>query len=341
MDRRVAGPRTAARVEETLQPTLGGEVRADIAAAHLIAGDAQLAAGAKEKARSHWRAAWIEPPLSPAADTARDRERQLGPGGHIAQILLVRRAEMLLDAHRNREALDQLARIMVPSLCLGGCPGDRSAGGFLKAALGALGASPEQHQPTPEDVDLTPAEPGDPLACRVKLDEGRAFRKEREYSRARAALATVVLRCAEPDVRSRALYLLAQLETISGKPTAGPLWEALARKYPKSNLADDAIFNQALAARRAADPEKERALLKELVDLHPESDMRSDALFRLFWSQWIDGKPRQGLVWLDQLAADPESDGYEEERARYWRARSLLEAQPSDTELSRAAAREV
>src|SRR5438445_4882012 len=185
MDRRVAGPRTAARVEEILQPILGGQVRADIAAAHLIAGDAQLAAGAKEKARSHWRAAWIEHPLSPAADTARDRERQLGPGGHIAQILLVRRAEMLLDAHRNREALDQLARIMVPSLCLGGCPGDRSAGGFLKAALGALGAYPEQHQPTPEDVDLTPEEPGDPLACRVKLDEGRRFARSANI-RARA-----------------------------------------------------------------------------------------------------------------------------------------------------------
>src|SRR3989449_1566576 len=87
----ISGPRTAARVEEILQPIVGGQVRADIAAAHLIAGDAQLAAGAKEKARSHWRAAWIEHPLSPAADTARDRERQLGPGGHIAQILLVRR----------------------------------------------------------------------------------------------------------------------------------------------------------------------------------------------------------------------------------------------------------
>src|SRR5437660_771824 len=195
-------------------------------------------------------------------------------------------AEMLLDAHRNREALDQLARIMVPSLCLGGCPGDRSAGGFLKAALGALGAYPEQHQPTPEDVDLTPVEPGDPLACRVKLDEGRAFRKEREYSRARAALAQVVLRCAEPDVRSRALYVLAQLETISGKATARPLGEALARKYPQSTLADDAVYNQGVAARRNGELDKERALLQDLVNRFPSSDLRSDALFRLFWSHW-------------------------------------------------------
>jgi soluble lytic murein transglycosylase len=341
MKLRSAGRRTAARVEEILQPIFQGQLRADVAAAHLLAGEAQLAARSKDKARAHWRAAWLESPNSAAAETAKELERQLGGGAPVAPLLLVRRAEMLLDAHRNREALDQLSRIPVPSICQGGCPGDRSPAGFLKAALAALGALPEQHQPTPEDVARTPVEPADALACRVKLDQGRALRKQREYTRTRATLATVVLRCAEPDVRSRALYLLAQLETISGKPTAGPLWEALARKYPKSTLADDAIFNQALAARRAADPEKERALLKELVDLHPESDMRSDALFRLFWSQWIDGRPRAGLVWLDQLAADPESDGYEEERARYWRARSLLEPQASDTELSRAAAREV
>jgi len=338
---RSAGRRTAARVEEILQPIFQGQLRADVAAAHLLAGDAQLAARSKDKARAHWRAAWLEFPNSPAAETAKDRERQLGRGSAIAPQLLVRRAEMLLDAHRNRDALDQLARIPVPSICRGGCPGDRSPAGFLKAALAALGALPEEHEPTPEDVARTPVEPADALACRIKLDQGRGLRKQREYTRARASLATVVLRCAEPDVRSRALYLLAQLETISGKPTAGPLWEALARKYPKSTLADDAIFNQALAARRAADPEKEHALLKELVDLHPESDMRSDALFRLFWSQWVDGKPRQGLIWLDQLAADPESDGYEEERARYWRARSLLEPLASESELSRAAAREV
>ena len=183
------GRRTAARVEEILQPIFAGQLRADVAAAHLIAGEAQLAAGAKDKARAHWRAAWVEHPNSPAAEPARERERQLGPGSAVSPLLLVRRAEMLLDAHRNREALDQLSRIPVPSLCVGGCPGDRSPGGLLKAALGALGAFPEQHQPTPEDVAKTPDEPADPLACRVKLGQGRALRKEREYTRARAALA--------------------------------------------------------------------------------------------------------------------------------------------------------
>src|SRR5207248_2572305 len=130
----------------------------------------------------------------------------------------------------------------------------------------------------------------------------------------------VVLRCAEPDVRARALFLLAQLETMAGKPNAGPLWEALAHKYPKSSLADDALFNQALSERRAGNPDQERALLRELADGYLDGDLRGEAIFRLFWSYWLAGEPRKGLTYLDQLAAHPDSEGVEEERARYWRA---------------------
>ena len=268
---------------------------------------------------------------------ARERESHLGPVGP-SRLAARARAEILLDAHRNREALDQLSHVRVPRSATAAALETAARRDIDKAALAALGALPEQHQPTPTDVEQTPVEPADPLACRVKLDQGRALRKERDYGRARSALAQVVLRCAEADVRSRALFVLAQIESISGKPTAGPLWEALARKYPQSPLADDALYNQAVAARRAADLEKERALLRDLRHHHSGSDLRSDALFRLFWAQWTEGKPRQGLIWLDQLAASPDSDGYEEERARYWRARALLEPQPGETDLARNAA---
>jgi soluble lytic murein transglycosylase len=342
MKLRVAGPATATQVEAVLAPILAGTVRADIATAHLLAGDAQLAAGAKEAARTHYRAAWVEHPLSGAADSARDRERQLGHGLAVPPLMLLKRAEILLDAHRNRDALDQLSRIPVPSLCAGGCPGDRTPAGFLAAAVLALAPSalPEVHQPTPEDVAKSPAQPADPLACRVKLDQGRVYRKEHDYAKARAALAPVVLRCADPDVRARALYLLAQLEAMASKPDAGPLWEALARKYPQSTLADDALFNQSIAARRAGDMNQERALLQDLVDHHPDSDLRNEAIFRLFYSRFSEGKGRLGVVYLDQLASLPDPDGADEERARYWRARVLLEPQPGETETARAAALE-
>src|SRR5205807_649041 len=138
---------------------------------------------------------------------------------------------------------------------------------------------------------------------------------------------------------ARALFLLATLEGIAGKPDAGPLWEALAHKYPQSSLADDALFNQSLAERRAGNREGERALLRDLIDNHLDSDLRTEAIFRFFWSYWTEGKGRQGLALLDQLAAHPDPDGAEQERARYWRARVLLEPQPDESDLARAAAR--
>ncbi|HKB76859.1 MAG TPA: tetratricopeptide repeat protein, partial [Myxococcales bacterium] len=338
----VAGPRLAAQVEEVLEPIFSGKVRADVASAHLLAGDAQLSAGAKDKARAHWRAAWVDHPLSPAADSARARERQLGPGEGIPPVKLVRRTEVLLDAHRNRDALDQLSRIKLPSLCHGGCPGDRTPAGLLKEALSLLapGGLPAEHQPTAEDVARAPRDPADPLACRAGLARGRALRKERDYGKARAALAPVVLRCADPDLRARALYLLAQLQTMAQDAQVASLWEALHRNFPGSTLSDDAVFAQALARRRAGDHAGERAFLHDIVEHHPDSDLRTEAEFRLFWSHFAEGHPRQGVIFLDALAAHPDADGAEEERARYWRARALLEPDNGESEAARAAARE-
>ena len=100
------------------------------------------------------------------------------------------------------------------------------------------------------------------------------------------------------------------------------------------------MFSEAAIRRRGGDFAGERELLTDIVDHHLDSDLRSEALFRLFWSHFAEGNPRKGLIHLDQLAAHPDPDGAEEERARYWRARALLEPDPSDTEAGRAAARE-
>jgi soluble lytic murein transglycosylase len=337
----VAGPRLATNVEEALEPIFSGTVRGDVASAHLLAGDAQLAAGDKEKARAHWRAAWLDHPLSPAADSARARERHLGPGEPIDPARLVGRAETLLEAHRNREALDTISRGHLPPLCGGGgCPGDRTAAALLKAALSVLapGGLPVEHQPTADDIARPPTDPADPVACRAGLVRGRAFRKEHEYGRARSALAPVVLRCADPDLRSRALYLLAQLSTMAQDAQANSLWDALHKNFPGSSLADDAVFAQAGIRRRAGDFQGDRAMLQDIVDHHPDSDLRAEALFRLFWSHFVEGHPKEGIKYLDELAAHPDAEGADEERARYWRARALLEQEPSDSDAARDAA---
>ena len=118
------------------------------------------------------------------------------------------------------------------------------------------------------------------------------------------------------------------------------LWEALHRNFPDSTLSDDAVFAQALARRRAGDFAGERALLQDILEHHPESDLRTEAEFHLFWSHFAEGHPRQGVIFLDELAAHPDADGADEERARYWRARALLEPDAAESEAARASSRE-
>jgi soluble lytic murein transglycosylase len=345
MKLRPAGPAMAGLVEETLAPILEGRVRADVAAGHLLAGEAQQAAGNKEAARAHYRSAWVDHPLSGAAASAKQREQALGQGASAQPVQLerlVHRAELLLEANRNRDAIDQLSRLKLTPLCTLGCPGDRTAPALLKAALTVLlpRALPRDPEPSPEAIAQPPQDPADPLSCRARLDQGRALRKLRDYAKARGNLAPVVLRCADPDQRARALYLLAQMDTLSGNPAAGPLWEALGSRFPASSLADDALLSQAQVRHKAGDYPAERVLLERLVNQFPGADTRPEALFRLYWSHRAEGSGRQGLVWLDQLAARIDPEGAHEERARYWRARTLLEPLPGESEASRAASLE-
>jgi soluble lytic murein transglycosylase len=334
---RLPPQQAAEETEEVLAPLLAMSVRGDPAAAHLVAGDAFAAAGNADRAREHYRTAWLDWPLSPASFSARERAHALGGGPPIAPGRFVQRIEMLVEGGALRTAIAEASALKLPPLCAGGCPGDRSPGGLLKAALQLLGALPPSHKPTAADVARAPQHPADPLVCRARLAEGRAHRKLRQYAQARAVLAPVVLRCQDAEVRAPALFILAQLESLSGQD-AEPLWLALATHFPRSSLADDALFQAAVARRQLGDVEGERALLERLVREQPDGDLTGEALFRLFWSHQAQGRPRAGLRWLNELAGRPGPDGAEQERARYWRARALLERQPSETAAARAKA---
>jgi len=327
------GPEDAAEmIEDVLAPLSAGRVRGDAAAANVMIGDALLAAGDRDGARERFRAAWLDFPLSPGSAAGRERARRLG-GAAVAPERLVRRAEALLEAGRARQAAAELGSIRLPSLCAFGCPGDKSPAGLIRAALEVLapGALPQQRQPTPEDVARGPTNPADPLLCRAKLLQGRAWRKTREFSRARTVLAAVVLRCQDEGVRARALFVLAQIGHITGTPRAEPLWLSLGNGFPGSPVADDALYLAAMARRREGDVEGQRRVLLRLVAEHAQGDLAPQALFQLFWSHFAQGKPRDGVEWLDRLAERLDPDGADQERARYWRARALLEPEEGET----------
>jgi len=165
----------------------------------------------------------------------------------------------------------------------------------------------------------------DPLACRGRFVEGRALRKERRHSEAQEVLGPVVRACTDPDLRVRALYLLATSQSVAAPPKAVKTFDTLAEDYPESPLADDALF--VAADLLAQDGELQGALerLDRIADRYPQGDQLGEALFKAFWlrHRWDDDVA--ALPYLDRLERTfaGREETYDVERARYWRARVL------------------
>ncbi len=183
-------------------------------------------------------------------------------------------------------------------------------------------------------LDLVRLTPPDGLGCRAALARGRALRKERRHADVERVLTPVVAKCADGDVRVRALYVLATSQAIVHPDAAVATYELLAREYPQHPYADDALY---LAAElRAVSGDVSGALLdlEAVFTRYPQGDYAGEALFKTFWLHHRLDDDEVGLTALDKVeerfarAADP----YDVERARYWRARVL------DTQGKRAGA---
>jgi soluble lytic murein transglycosylase len=199
----------------------------------------------------------------------------------------LRHAEALLDANRNAAALAELAK--------------------LTPALPGPG-------------------PGEAVACRAWFALGKAHRKERQHSKAIETLRPVVERCDDPQLRVRAVYVLASSSSIVD-PEAGVAWyRALARDYPAHPFADDALFYAADLLARAGRTGEALATLADLSERYPRGDFRAEALFRSAWIEREAGHLAGALGALSRIERDyAESDAYEHARAVYWKARILME----------------
>ena len=263
--------------------------RPDVGAtALLLAGRVRADGRAPDAARAAFLACWSEHPLSAEAATCRTALAALpGPAGAPPSPEdVVRRAEVLLDLNRNAAAL---------------------------ALLGpALAGLPE-------------AGPDRAFACRVRAAAGRAHRKERNHSKTIELLRPVAERCGDPEVRVRALYLLASSASISGdRMEAVALYRRLARDFPRHSFADDALFFAADLLARAGRVEEAREALAGIVRDHGAGDFRDEARFRIAWLAKQAGDVDAAIAQL--LAIEEEEDrgdAYEHARAGYWRARLL------------------
>ena len=165
----------------------------------------------------------------------------------------------------------------------------------------------------------------DPLACRARLVEGRALRKERRHSEVPDVLQPVVRGCTDQDLRVRAMYLLGTSQAVVAPASAVKTFDALAKEFPENPLADDALF--VAADLLAQDGDNDGALLRldRIAERYPEGDQLGEALFKAFWLRYRAGDEKGALAALSALetARASAEESYDVERARYWRGRVL------------------
>jgi soluble lytic murein transglycosylase len=201
----------------------------------------------------------------------------------------------------------------------------------------------------------------DSAKCLAQLNQGRALLRQRDRARGAALMIAVAEACPDEDVRARARFHAGRaLSRLGDHAGAITQYEALEREAPSHRLADDARLRAAIAA---DDTEVMRDKLRSLPAAFPEGDMRGEARFLSAWTARADAG-RSPIAVEDEAAADArrthletalatlnasieEGTGEHGEdirgRARYWRARTLLDLGRRDeavTELG-AVAREL
>ncbi|HET7752723.1 MAG TPA: transglycosylase SLT domain-containing protein [Anaeromyxobacteraceae bacterium] len=275
-----------------------GSPPAAVAEALLLAGRIRARGGDADFARHAWVECWAAYPLtSESKDCSAALATLPAPANAQPDVeSRVRRAEEILDANRNRAAMAELDPVLAM---------------------------------------LPPPGPSEPLACRAHFVYGKALRRERQHSKSMAQLAPVVDRCTDPDLRVRALYVLASATSIAVPEEGLPRYLQLAREYPHHPFADDALFYAADLHGFAGRLEDARALLLSLADRYPRGDFRAEALFRVAWLSNKLGDRDGAIVAFTRVEDEYADDPYESARAGYWRARLLEErGRPGDLDLA-------
>ena len=267
--------------------------REDQAAGALSTIGALLAARDPAAARGALLGCWVDHPLAPESEGCLLALRRLrgdaGKGPTDEEV--VRRAEWLLEANRNRAAIAALERVVT--------------------RLGDAGPAAE-------------------LACRARSALGRAHRKERQHSRAIELLRPVVKGCADPRLRQRALFVLAGSVAIAGdKDEAQALYRRLATESPGSSLADDALVSAADLLERLGRNEEALDLFAAAAKAGSEGDKRPEALFRRAWAARRSGELEVAAKRFQAIEEEfRDKDAYEHARAAYWRGRVLAARGP-------------
>jgi soluble lytic murein transglycosylase len=172
------------------------------------------------------------------------------------------------------------------------------------------------------------------VACRGKLELGRAWHKKRKYSESLPRLSWAAEHCPESDAKIRAHYLRAQGLQRAGRNTeAISAWTSIADLWPSHRFADDGLFHVGEIALQGGDISAAKAAFTDMAKRFPDGDMVPAGLWGMAWAAIESGDRTEALRWLAQQA-DLRGDGPHYERvlqARYWSARLQLDGAEGDS----------
>jgi soluble lytic murein transglycosylase len=141
----------------------------------------------------------------------------------------------------------------------------------------------------------------------------------------------------------RSLYQNARCLASAGeRDKALALYARIESEFPEHRFADDARLRAAEVLTDGGDDDGAEQRLRDLPDRYPKGDVASEALWRLALAAWRAGDLSKSLRWLDEnLRRFPREEiYYAAGRTHYWRGR-ILEKQGARDQARQAYARAV
>ena len=145
------------------------------------------------------------------------------------------------------------------------------------------------------------------------------------------------------DLVVRSLYQGARCLASAGeRDKALALYARIESEFPEHRLADDARLRAAEVLTDAGDDDGAEQHLRDLPDRYPKGDVAGEALWRLAFAAWRAGDWKKSLHWLDEeVRRFPREEMYfAAGRAQYWRGR-IFEKQRAANQAQQAYARAV
>ncbi|MBW2254958.1 MAG: transglycosylase SLT domain-containing protein, partial [Deltaproteobacteria bacterium] len=165
-------------------------------------------------------------------------------------------------------------------------------------------------------------------ACRFVLARGRSHYKRNQLTSALTAFGDTGHHC-DPEgaeYGSKILYLEAMVRYRRMEfGSAAEAFEAIADRYPETNLGDDGLTMAGIALERSGQVDDARLRWQRALDQFPTGDTTPEAAWRHAFSLYLEGRPEEARELAVTLGTLPlEGDFVHVAAGRYWAARWLL-----------------